>query len=274
MEKQTETSDLNLKYSSRGVWLVKVPKYMSECWKKAKPGDEVGKVVISTTRSVSEPKPVVDVAFRINEQLAVDNTSAEATKIPTEHKFVMKKEGRKDLPLSLAILSTEPVTDPSAASASGSQQFTEYRTAIEGRVIDKAECRPTGDKGYMDLKRCRLEAGNKPVNQVVQLSKPVQAYKPVSNHESQVQYEQQKKEEGKKIRLEKEQVQELLFAAFEKYQYYNVKDLVRITNQPVAFLKEVLKEVCVYNVKAPHKNMWELKAEYRHYKTNESKDAA
>lgn len=26
---------------------------------------------------------------------------------------------------------------------------------------------------------------------------------------------------------------EMLFAAFEKHQYYNLKDLVRITNQPV-----------------------------------------
>jgi transcription initiation factor TFIIF subunit beta len=31
-------------------------------------------------------------------------------------------------------------------------------------------------------------------------------------------------------------------------------------------LKEVLKDICVYCVKNPHKNMWELKPEYRHYK--------
>jgi len=49
----------------------------------------------------------------------------------------------------------------------------------------------------------------------------------------QLEYNQRKKEEGKKTRLEKEQVQDLLFAAFEKHQYYNVKDLVRITNQPI-----------------------------------------
>ena len=32
-----------------------------------------------------------------------------------------------------------------------------------------------------------------------------------------------------------------------------------------AYLKEFLHKMCVYNVKAPHKNMWELKPEYRHY---------
>jgi len=55
----------------------------------------------------------------------------------------------------------------------------------------------------------------------------------------QLEYNQRKKEEGKKTRLEKEQVQDLLFAAFEKHQYYNVKDLVRITNQPIVSTRDL-----------------------------------
>jgi len=31
------------------------------------------------------------------------------------------------------------------------------------------------------------------------------------------------------------------------------------------YLKQILQEVCQYNTKNPHKNMWELKPEYRHY---------
>lgn len=62
----------------------------------------------------------------------------------------------------------------------------------------------------------------------------------------------------------------MLFNAFEKHQYYNIKDLVKITKQPVTYLKEILKEVCDYNMKNPHKNMWELKREYRHYKTDDA----
>ena len=54
----------------------------------------------------------------------------------------------------------------------------------------------------------------------------------------QLEYNQRKKEEGKKTRLEKEQVQDLLFAAFEKHQYYNIKDLVRITNQPIVSITD------------------------------------
>lgn len=57
----------------------------------------------------------------------------------------------------------------------------------------------------------------------------------------------------------------MLFNAFEKHQYYNIKDLVTLTNQPISYLKEILKEICEYSVKNPHKNTWHLKPEYRHY---------
>lgn len=58
---------------------------------------------------------------------------------------------------------------------------------------------------------------------------------------------------------------DMLFNAFEKHQYYNIKDLVTLTNQPISYLKEILKELCEYSVKNPHKNTWHLKPEYRHY---------
>jgi transcription initiation factor TFIIF subunit beta len=80
-----------------------------------------------------------------------------------------------------------------------------------------------------------------------------------------------KKSEGKKARYDKNAVMDILFNAFEKHQYYNIRDLVKITRQPIFYLKKILKEVCDYNMKNPHKNMWELKKEYRHYKVDEVK---
>lgn len=49
----------------------------------------------------------------------------------------------------------------------------------------------------------------------------------------QLEYERKKKEEGKRARADKQQVLDMLFSAFEKHQYYNIKDLVDITKQPV-----------------------------------------
>lgn len=53
------------------------------------------------------------------------------------------------------------------------------------------------------------------------------------NYLLQIEYEQKKKAEGKKARDDKEAVLEMIYAAFEKHQYYNIKDLVKITRQPV-----------------------------------------
>lgn len=40
------------------------------------------------------------------------------------------------------------------------------------------------------------------------------------------------------------------------------------------FLKELLREIGNYNVKNPHKNMWELKPEYRHHENQDKDDSA
>ena len=47
------------------------------------------------------------------------------------------------------------------------------------------------------------------------------------------------KTEGKKLREDKEKVMEVLFGLFEKHQYYNIKDLVKETRQPVTYLKVI-----------------------------------
>ena len=49
----------------------------------------------------------------------------------------------------------------------------------------------------------------------------------------QMEFTQRKKSEGKKVRDDKDKVMNVLFAAFEKHQYYNLKDLAGITRQPV-----------------------------------------
>lgn len=173
----------------------------------------------------------------------------------------------------------------------------------------------------------------------------------------QIEYERKKKEEGKRARADKQQVLDMLFSAFEKHQFYNIKDLVDITKQPVVrvphltfiqtfnslkkqlnqsftlgkailhrryhtslallppstlvgnvnmlnlillfsflwkwylhlwfrewalhssflffsqiYLKEILRDIGIYNVKGTHKNTWELKPEYRHYQGEEKTD--
>lgn len=162
---------------------------------------------------------------------------------------------------------------------------------MEGKIVQKLECRPYADNTYMKLKKESIRLASLPTRKVKPLDRIVQTFKPVSDHKNnvcesdllvkicyvykcclQIEYIEKKKAEGKKARDDKDAVLEMLFAAFEKHQYYNIKDLVKITKQPITYLKEILKEVCNYNLKNPHKNMWELKPEYRHYKQPENDD--
>jgi len=90
-------------------------------------------------------------------------------------------------------------------------------------------------------------------------------YKPIAQHVEAVQAQKLKKE-GKNVRLEKQQLMELLFQAFEKHQYYKLVDLARITHQPSTYVKDVLQEIGKYNTGPTNRYTWELRPEYRHYK--------
>uniref|UniRef100_A0A3Q3WZF8 General transcription factor IIF subunit 2 n=1 Tax=Mola mola TaxID=94237 RepID=A0A3Q3WZF8_MOLML len=235
--------DLTGAKQNTGVWLVKVPKYLSQQWEKATGRGEVGKLRISKY-----------VSFTLNEELTlIGGLENKTVSAPREHTFTMQSVGGQ----MLAVF-TEASSD---------------KIALEGVVVQRAECRPAVNENYMKLKKLQIEESSKPVRLSQQLQNPVtNNYKPVANHSYNLEYERKKKEEGKRARADKQQVLDMLFSAFEKHQYYNIKDLVDITKQPVIYLKEILRDIGVYNVKGTHKNTWELKPEYRHYQGEEKTD--
>ncbi|UYV80411.1 GTF2F2 [Cordylochernes scorpioides] len=104
---------------------------------------------------------------------------------------------------------------------------------MEGTINQKGECRPIVDDNYMSMTKRKILKASEPQRIAKQLNTVVQSYKPVSDHKHNIEYEMKKKAEGKKSREDKEKVHDMLFAAFEKHQYYNVKDLEKITKQPV-----------------------------------------
>ncbi|XP_053161660.1 general transcription factor IIF subunit 2 isoform X2 [Hemicordylus capensis] len=242
--------DLTGAKQNTGMWLVKVPKYLSQQWNKASGRGEVGKLRIAKNQGRTE------VSFTLNEDLTnIDDIGGKPTSVsaPREHPFLLQSVGGQTLTV-----------------------FTESSTeklSLEGIVVQRAECRPEASEKYMNLKRLKIEESSKPVSWTKQLDRAVTTnYKPVGNHQYNIEYEKKKKEDGKRARAEKQQVLDMLFSAFEKHQYYNIKDLVDITKQPVIYLKEILREIGIYNVKGTHKNTWELKPEYRHYQAEDKSD--
>jgi len=198
-------------------------------------------------------------------------TKPKVTLSLTDATLCLQEPGEKDIPreheLIVASVSHQTIgafsveTDPVTGGD---------RVRMEGKVQQRLECRPFADKSYLQLKVEEMKKVSQPARQVIALDRAVNNYKPVADHKHnvrtcrchlfnsrfhlllcskminwfdwlpfcQIAYEEKKKAEGKKSRDDKDKVLEMLFNAFEKHQYYNLKDLVRLTNQPVvsAFL--------------------------------------
>ena len=263
--KKTSDKDLDLSNAGRGVWLVKVPKYIAERWESAPGGVEVGKMKIQRR---SQQKPLVTLSM--DDSLIIpmpDNKELEQKNaIPKDHQILMRPD-MQTLGVFSHTLGQPSASEEGEAGSSGSG--TPDKLALEGKIAQRAECRPIADKTYDHMKTAAIRSAIKPKNVAKMLKNPVNSYKPVSNHASNIAYDKRKQSEGKKSRDDKDHVIEILMSLFEKHQYYKINDLVKYTKQPVTYLKEILKEVCNYNMKNPHKNMWELKPEYRHYKKDE-----
>lgn len=89
------------------------------------------------------------------------------------------------------------------------------------------------DANYLSLKLASKKAAATPARQAIAIDRPATVYKPKTNHPHKQALEKQKESEGKKAREDKDKVLEMLFAAFEKHQYYNIKDIQKITRQPI-----------------------------------------
>ncbi|KAA0195199.1 hypothetical protein HAZT_HAZT003586 [Hyalella azteca] len=143
------------------------------------------------------------------------------------------------------------------------------KVSLEGKIIQKFECQPVMDADYVRLKQEVMRAAATPLRTSIAIDRPINVFKPISRHQHTLEDRDRSSNVNKNFRADRDKVLEMIFAAFEKHQYYNIKDLQKITKQPITFLKEILTEVCSYNMKAPHRNTWELKPEYRHYTKQE-----
>ncbi len=124
-EKKASDKDLDISNASRGVWLVKVPKYMADRWEAIDTPATVGKLTISRR---SGQKPMV--SFSLDEKVATGPKPGDEL-LPREHKFnVTTVQGH-----SLAVFS-HLAGDPDAAVP------VHDKLSLEGKIVQRAECRP------------------------------------------------------------------------------------------------------------------------------------
>lgn len=249
-------SEVDCSGVSRAVWLVKVPKYLSNIWMTN--SDASG--IVGSLQITNNPQRN-EVMFNLSGPLADKEDKDQDVKVPREYKMVLSKVEQ-----SIGVFSE----GPQASANEDEEKASKTQLTVEGVVVQKADCRPVQPSAdYLLLKKRTILNTSKSGRQAKQVDRVIR-YRPVSDHKMNIEHEKKKKEEGKRAREDEDVVKALLFNAFERHQYYNLKDLISITKQPVAYLKGILKEIGHYNTKNPHKNMWELKPEYRHYSSKNS----
>lgn len=69
--------------------------------------------------------------------------------------------------------------------------------------------------------------------------------------------------ETKRTRRDRRELENIIFKLFERQPNWALKQLVKETDQPEQFLKEILNDLCVYNKRGPHQGTHELKPEYK-----------
>lgn len=241
--KKTKKSELSA-VKDPIVFLVKIPNYMEEAFSKGPPGEEIGKLKIYLDKT---KKPV----FTFNKENQIENS-------PNEHEFI--QDNLTDA--NMFVLSEEKIPTPDVRTQPA--PATGGALAIKGKVTKRCAMKPVMNENYMKWKRGKFEQENTPDMQIIQIDAVVQNFRPRANND--INNKKSKNDEGKNFRADKEQVTEQLFSIFQKHQYYKLPDLVKLTKQPVGYLKEILKEICDFNLSGLHKGTYELKSQYRYYK--------
>ena len=125
-EKKVSDKDLDLTNANRGVWLVKVPKYMADRWESSESPGVLGKLKIAR-----KPGQKPTVSFTLDDNLVNSSATPTDSVIPKEHKFAVSTV----IGHTLAVFS-HLQGDPDATVPIPDKQ------ALEGKVVQRAECRP------------------------------------------------------------------------------------------------------------------------------------
>ncbi|EQC39285.1 hypothetical protein SDRG_03488 [Saprolegnia diclina VS20] len=234
-----------LDLEDRELYLVKLPKELGSSWKNITESE----ILLGTLRMNKR-----DALGRRKGVLTV-NSDTLSEEIPTEYRTELT---RSDLGLKVF-------------SQDGSG-----RMAIEGKVTESCSMMPKPGERYKKQLGVRYVKSMQKGTVVPLESTPKQVkggitIKIPKHKESEDEEEEEGKIKGpsepfKKIKMDREALKNQIFHYFEQREYWPLKELNAHCRQPEAYLKEILKEICVYHKKGPNKSCYELQPHFKEQK--------
>ncbi|ORX54747.1 transcription initiation factor IIF, beta subunit [Piromyces finnis] len=243
-EFEDEQGYLKMDNADRKVWLVKVPKFLFDKWSSVtEEGIDYGKLKIKNS---SNTKSGIDVTLELDDRFSQD--------LPKNYKLQFTNYSPK-----FGVIPTNEYIFTDNGKGAG--------VSIEGVVHNEATISPIVDEYYKRIMNSRTEAATKHKRQTqiltVENEKRAHRLTSYNGNSFAAQSKHKKTVQEKRERLPRDEVRRILFEAYEKYDNYNFKGLMEITNQPQSYLKEILAEIAVLNKRGPAVGTWQLKPEYR-----------
>ncbi|XP_071732891.1 uncharacterized protein [Rutidosis leptorrhynchoides] len=187
-----------------------------------------------------------------------------------------------DTQFTMELLGTEPGRVPKCYSMDMSTDFIpmsvfseskQGRVSVEGKIYHKFDMKPHNENIEEYGKICR-ERTNKHMTKTRQIQvidndngahmRPMPGLFALRNT-SQTERKKGpvKGSDTKRTRRDRGEMEDIMFKLFERQPNWTLKQLISETDQPEQFLKDLLKDLCIYNNKGSNQGTYELKPEYK-----------
>ncbi|KAL8130604.1 hypothetical protein V2J09_019759 [Rumex salicifolius] len=226
----------------RAVWLMKCPAVVSESLHSSSsdPSRPVAKVVLSF-----DPLRANDDDY--SPQFTMELAATELGNVPTRYSMHMSTN---IVPMSVF------------------SESNQGKVCAEGKICNKFDMKPHNETMDSYGKLCR-ERTNKYMTRGRQ-TQVIDNYKgthmrPMPGMIVTVEKKKiaAKGSETKRTRRDRREMEEIMFKFFERQSNWTLKQLIQDTDQPEQFVKDILKDLCVYNNKGANQGTYELKPEYK-----------
>jgi transcription initiation factor TFIIF subunit beta len=224
--------------STSNVWLVKIPTYLAEAWTQAERGTELGTVSLIHKEPNSDPVIEMNVSKLpgIKDTIPLDFSCKYSKELSKEIKIFSE-----DIPGNISLEGLVGIKVDCAAKDSSL-----LKNAINARA------KQTREMEMHDIKVFEEKSIDTYVARTAVIANKLTAKnaKP-------------KKKGEKRERMDQSKLEALIFQAFYKKEYLTLNELDRDLEQPIAYLKEVLANICVYHTSGIHRLHYTIKDEYK-----------
>eukprot|EP00474_Spongospora_subterranea_P009575 CRZ10033.1 hypothetical protein [Spongospora subterranea] len=237
-------------------WIAKVPEFVLKEWDtraSSKPNDAVAKLHMPSEYNPND----------LPKRLTISSPGTNSSEL----EFLVRPEylpGSSIQPPSMLI-----VSDPSSSSK---------QCSLEGRAALFADVRPgigssASYQALIDERKSRYEADLQTQKIVLEDGSPgaIKQFKLLSGMPSSTSgrsvrptiLKRADRAVDKRVRIDEMQLKSRLFVLFDSKPHYRLSELVQLTDQPKAYLKEVLDQICTQHRTGPNMHHYSLKANYR-----------